>query len=306
MTINDSFSIFLDVLFPLILAAGAGALADRFLNFDLLSINRLALYIFAPALIFSSLMKVQVTIDESFRVFLFVLFVTLGMALIGWLYAYFSRLDGPTTSSVVLSVTTANSVNFGFPLLLFAFGNEAVQLGAILVAFNSIGFNILGILFLTTRAPLPRPGTLRVLWRMPILYAIVLAVLFRLFGLDIPEFIFQPISRLGSAGIPVLLVAAGMEIGRSGLGNLNKDVWNTVALRLLIAPLIAWNVSSLVGLTGLLKSVSILLASMPTAIFPIAYAREFNSDTEFFSKTVLISTLCGMITLQIVLSLLTS
>ena len=305
MTINDSFSIFIEVLFPLILAAGAGALVDRFLNLDLLSINRLVLYIFTPALIFSSLMEVQVTIADSLRVLLFVLIVTLGMASIGWLYAYFARLDGPTTSSLVLSVTTTNAVNFGFPLLLFAFGNEAVQLGAILVAFYGIGFNTLGILFLSARAPQPKPSPFHALWRMPILYSIVLAVFFRLSGLVIPEFIFQPISKLGSAGIPVLLVTLGIEIGRSGLGNFNKDVWNAVALRLLVAPLMAWYVGSLVGLTGLLKSVAILQASMPTAIFPIVFVREFNGDTGFFSRTVLLSTLLGMITLQIILSLLT-
>ena len=138
MVINEIASIFLEALFPLILVAGIGALADRFLGFDLRSVNRLALYIFAPALIFTSLMKVQVTLSESFRLLLFGLIMMFGMASIGWLYAHLCRLDGATVSSAVLSVTMFNAVNFGFPFLLFAFGEEALQLGAVLVAFNGV------------------------------------------------------------------------------------------------------------------------------------------------------------------------
>ena len=303
MVINEIASIFLEALFPLILVAGIGALADRFLGFDLRSVNRLALYIFAPALIFTSLMKVQVTLSESFRLLLFGLIMMFGMASIGWLYAHLCRLDGATVSSAVLSVTMFNAVNFGFPFLLFAFGEEALQLGAVLVAFNGVPHNGLGM-FVAARAVHPSRGAIRALWRMPVIYAVGLAILFRVSDLTIPDIVFQPISRLGLAGISVLLVAVGMELGRAGAGTTDGRVWGAVALRLLLAPALAWNVASLVGLTDLLRNVVILQASMPTAILPIVYAREFGSNVGFLSRAVLLSTLLSILTLPVLLTLL--
>ena len=303
MVIDEIISVFLAALFPLILVAGIGALADRFLGFDLRSVNRLALYIFTPALIFTSLMTVQVTISESFRVLLFGMIMMSCMASIGWLYARLCRLDGATVSSAVLSVTMFNAVNFGFPFLLFAFGEKALQLGAVLVAFNSLPHNGLGM-FVAARAVYSSRQAILALWRMPALYAVGLALLLRVSDLTIPDVVFQPISQFGLAGIPVLLIAVGMELGRAGAETTGGKVWGAVALRLLLAPVLAWNVASLVGLTDLLRNVVILQASMPTAILPIVYAREFGSNVGFLSRAVLLSTLLSILTLPVLLTLL--
>ena len=139
---------------------------------------------------------------------------------------------------------------------------------------------------------------------MPVIYAVGLAILFRVSDLTIPDIVFQPISRLGLAGISVLLVAVGMELGRAGAGTTDGRVWGAVALRLLLAPALAWNVASLVGLTDLLRNVVILQASMPTAILPIVYAREFGSNVGFLSRAVLLSTLLSILTLPVLLTLL--
>ena len=183
-------------------------------------------------------MTVQVTISESFRVLLFGMIMMSGMASIGWLYARLCRLDGATVSSAVLSVTMFNAVNFGFPFLLFAFGEKALQLGAVLVAFNSLPHNGLGM-FVAARAVYPSRQAILALWRMPALYAVGLALLLRVSDLTIPDVVFQPISQLGLAGIPVLLIAVGMELGRAGAGTTDGKVWGAVALRLLLAPVLA-------------------------------------------------------------------
>lgn len=303
MVIEEIASIFLKALFPVVLVAGIGVLADRFLRFDLRSVSLLGLYIFAPALIFTSLMEVQVNISESFRVLLFGMITMFGMALIGWLYAHLCRFDGKMRSSVVLSVSMFNAVNFGFPFLLFAFGDEGLRLGVVLVACNGLFHNGFAT-FVAARAVQPMNQAFRALWRMPVVYATGLAVLFRLFDLPIPDAVFQPIAKLGLAGIPLLLVVVGMELGRAGFGTVGGKVWGAVALRLLVAPILAWSVASLVGLTGPLRDVVILQVSMPTAILPIVYAREFGSNVGFLSQVVLFSTLLSLLTLPILLILL--
>ncbi|MDE2964743.1 MAG: hypothetical protein OXU26_12585, partial [Acidobacteriota bacterium] len=94
---------FADALLPPIFFAGLGALTDRLLHFELRSLSRLCLYILSPALLFSSLMKVEVTLAQAGQVVAFVVLVLSGMALLGWIYARLRRMDGPTTGAAVMA-----------------------------------------------------------------------------------------------------------------------------------------------------------------------------------------------------------
>lgn len=296
---------FLDALLPPIFFAGLGTLTDRLLHFELRTLSRLCLYILSPALLFSSLMKVEITLAQAGQVVAFVVFMLGGMAFLGWLYAKVRRMDGPTTGSAMLAATFFNAVTLGFPFVLFAFGEEGLRLAAVLVATNSLPHNT-GGLFLAARGAHSTGQTLRKLTRMPVPYAISLALLFRAFDFSLPPSVFGPIDILGRAGIPVLLITIGMEVGRIPLRMNHSDVWGVVALRLLIGPLWAWWVAYLVGLEGLLRQVVVLQASMPTAIMPIVFAREFGSNVSFVSRAVLFSTLSSILTLSVVLVLIRS
>jgi len=296
-------AIFAQAMLPLILLAGAGALVDRWLRLDLRSMTRLNLYILSPALLFTSLMNVSVPLSDGIRVLAFVMLVYSFMAAFGLLYARIRRLDRVTASSMVLSVTLFNAVNLGFPFVLFAYGDEGLRLAAVMVAASSFLHNGFG-LFVAAQGAMTLRQSLMSLLRIPVVHAIVLALLFRLIDFTVPIALFQPIDLLGKAAIPVLLVTIGMELGRIRLGTQQPDVWAAVGIRLLIGPLIAWGAASLVGLTGLLRTVVILQASMPAAIMPIIFAREFGGNVSFVSRVVLFSTLLSIFTLSVVMSLI--
>lgn len=293
---------FADALLPPIFFGGLGALTDRLLHFELRSLSRLCLYILSPALLFSSLMKVEVTLAQAGQVAAFVFLVLAGMALLGWIYAKLRRMDGPTTGAAVMAASFFNAVTLGFPFVLFAFGEEGLRLAAVLVATNSLPHNACG-LFLAARGV---HGTRQSLWklaRMPVPYAIVAALLLRALEIPLPASVFEPVDILGRAGIPVLLITIGMEVGRIPFRMNHSDIWGVVVLRLLAGPLWAWWVASLVGLEGLLGQVVVLQASMPTAIMPIVFARELGSNVSFVSRAVLFSTLSSILTLSLVLAM---
>ena len=296
-------TIFLNTLLPLILFAGVGAVADYFLKFELRSVARLTLYILSPALIFTALMKVEVPWSDAVRVAVFAMLVLTAMAGIGWLYAFLRGWDAATMSSTVLSVAFYNALNLGFPFALFAFGEEGLRLAAVLVVANSIPHNCFG-LFVAARGVFTTRQALRAILRMPILYAILLAVLLRSIGAEVPATILGPMENLASAATPVLLLTIGMELGRVSLKGDGRGVRSAVILRLVIGPLIAWIASGLVGLDGLLRAVVILQASMPTAIMPIIFAREFGGNVPFVSRAVLYSTLFSAVPLVLILMFL--
>jgi predicted permease len=73
---------------------------------------------------------------------------------------------------------------------------------------------------------------------------------------------------------------------------------------LLIAPLIAIPLTAALGMTGLARQVSIIEASMPTAVTAGVLATEFGSDAEFVTAVILVGTLASVVSLGVLLSLL--
>ena len=63
-------------------------------------------------------------------------------------------------------------------------------------------------------------------------------------------------------------------------------------------------VASLIGLQGVTRQAMILENSMPTAIFGVALAQEFDTAPDLITTVILVSTLVSMITLTIWLAIL--
>ena len=119
-------------------------------TFELRSLSRLCLYILSPALLFSSLMKVEVTLAQAGQVVAFVVLVLSGMALLGWIYARLRRMDGPTTGAAVMAATFFNAVTLGVPLRALCLRRGRIATGRRPVATNSLPHNTCG-LFLAAR-----------------------------------------------------------------------------------------------------------------------------------------------------------
>jgi predicted permease len=86
-----AFSVFAQVLLPIMVVVASGYLLQRRLELDLHSVNRVSLYLLSPALIFSSLVQSRIEVSETLRI---IAFMTLFM----------------------------NAGNYGLPAARFAFG----------------------------------------------------------------------------------------------------------------------------------------------------------------------------------------
>ncbi len=296
-------SIYVNALFPLVFYCGLGAAVFRYLNLDRRTLSRFSVYVLLPPLLFVNLMKVQVGADEVFRVMLFGFFTLGGMAILGRIYAFLLRFDVPATSSAVLSVTFFNAVNLGFPVSLFAFGEDGLFYAGLLVAVNAAPHNGFGI-YVAARSRMSRKEAILALARMPMLYVIPVAVAFRLAGVALPQFLLTPIETLGEAGIPFILLCVGMELADIPVRKCSFQLMGIIALRLCVAPLVAFGLTRVLGIDGLLQSVLILLAGMPSAMAPVVYARMFGGNTESLTQAVFYSTIGSLLTLPAVLYLL--
>lgn len=292
--------VFWDALLPPVLYCLAGAAADRYLEFDSRTLSRLIVYVLLPPLMFATLTEVNVNATDILRVAGFILCMLAGMAAAGFGYARLLKMDPGTASSTMMATTFFNGVNLGFPVALYSFGHPGLLAASVVVAVNAIPHNVCGLL-IAARGALSTREAVRVLGRMPFLYVMGLAIALRLAGIEVPASVMEPISVLGRTAIPLALVCVGMELRRIKPQPVTKQIAGIVLLRLVCAPLLAWSVASLVGLTGILKAAAILQASMPTAVMPIVYARLLGGNVEFISRAVLYTTLASVITIPVLL-----
>ena len=296
-------SVYLNALLPLFMYCGVGVVVQKTLELDRATLSRLSVYVLLPPLFFSNLMQVQVPTQDILKVAAFCVLLLGSMALVGRAYSALVRFDSASTSSAVLSVTFFNAVNLGFPVALFAFGDEGLLLAGLLVAVNSIPHNGFSM-YVAARGLMSRQESLRSLAKMPIFYVIGLAIILRVAGISIPDAVMSPITAMGQAAIPLILISVGMELASIQIRSLNPKLLGIVALRLCLGPAMALLVSSILGIDGLLQSVLILLASMPSAMAPIVYARVFGGNVESLTQAVFYSTIGCFVTLPILLMLL--
>jgi len=77
-----------------------------------------------------------------------------------------------------------------------------------------------------------------------------------------------------------------------------------VVLSLVVAPMIAFGLTWLLGLTGAAKQAAIIEASMPAAVITTVLALEFDLDAAFSTSVVFFTTLLSPLTLVVLIAYL--
>jgi predicted permease len=133
------------------------------------------------------------------------------------------------------------------------------------------------------------------------LYAALLGLLFSLMHWTLPVPLARAVELAAAAALPLMLINLGLELARAKLRDYEWRVFLAVGIKLLIAPIVALGLAAAMGMTGLTRSVSVIEASMPTAVMASLLASEFQGRSDFVTSVVFLSTLGSTITLTLLL-----
>ena len=139
--------------------------------------------------------------------------------------------------------------------------------------------------------------------RLPLFYALFLGLLLKAMGLSLPFRLEEGVRLMGQAAIPVLLLTLGMQMGKTRF-HLGPFEGAASALRLLLAPLVAYGVGALLGLPRLEHQVLVLQSATPVAVNAFLLTREFGGDALRVARSVVVSTFLAFLTVPLVLYLL--
>ena len=136
------------------------------------------------------------------------------------------------------------------------------------------------------------------------LYAFGLALFIKYFAIDLPSVILEPVNILGVAAIPVMITVLGFQLG-SGIEtqNLQMLIWAVIS-RLILAVPIYLLATVIMGVDGIAQGAVIVIGAMPSAVFTIILADEFDAKPRFVTSSVVVSTAASMVTLTVVITLI--
>ena len=300
---NGLFTLFLNNLLPIFLIAGAGMILARATNLNPRSLSQVIFYIFSPCLIFTLITQSKLESGMMGRVVLYAVFSCLLVGAVTWIIGKLLKLEGALFSGVLITSMFMNSGNYGLPVVLFAFGQTALGYASLFFVIN-VGLTYTLGTVIASMSTMSLTKAFLNLFKLPMIYAMLLALVFLYTGWKIPLPIERATQLLGDASVPSMLVLLGLQLKTATFIGRIKPVVLTSSMRLLVCPLLAVLFLPLFGLAGPARQAITIEAGMPAAVLTTMLATEFNSEPSFVTAAVFVTTLLSPLTLTPLLSFL--
>ncbi|MNP06107.1 Membrane transport protein [compost metagenome] len=306
MDIKMIIDIVMDVVLPIFVLIGLGALMHRAFQMDLYTLAKINFYYITPAVVFMGMYKSEMSPALLGSVTLFyILYVVLlyGVSsLVSWKMKFSSGMKAAFTNSLILD----NSGNYGLPINQLAFKGDplATSIQALVMTFQSLVTFTYGVMSVQRAKS---GGTLKAaligFLKMPVPYALVLGLIFNVFHWPLPLFVSKPLGYIADSMVSIALLTLGAQIIKYPLRLDRLDVYLSVILRLLIGPVIGILLIFVLGLKGIPAQALLIASGMPSGVNSTILAEEYDNEPDFASQTVLISTLLNVITITALISL---
>lgn len=289
-------STFANNILPIILLSAAGFALGKLLHIDARSLGRVVFYVFSPVLIFDLLVQNQLRIGEAAIVIVFALCFIMTMGLLTLLLGSFLKLERTALVSIMITTMFANTGNYGLPLVSFAFGEQALSYAGIYFVTTTLLFYTLGV-FLASLGHMSFREAILGLFRIPTMYAVLLAILINTLQIEIPMPLSRAVELAAGGTIPLMLILLGVQLTSLELSEDQRALRLSVALRMVLAPLVALLFAVLFGLQGFTRQAGVTQASMPSMVSATVLAAEYDLDAKLVTEVVFISTLLSPLTL---------
>lgn len=296
MSFIELFNTFANNLLPIMLIAAAGYILGKTLTVDSRTIGRMVFYIFSPLLVFNLMVTSQLNLKQALTTVGYTAAVITIMGTLAFVLGKLFKLQRAHLLAVVLTVAFGNTGNYGLPLVKFAFGDEALAVASIFYVTTTILFNTVGVV-IASLGHLDLKSAILGVFRLPILYAVTIALVVKGFGISIPLPLSRTIEIAANGAIPAMIILLGLELTRIEWTHSLRAMGLGVAVKLLIGPLVGLFLASLFGLQGHTRQGSVIEAAMPAAVATTVVATEYKLEPSLVTAIVFFGTVFSPLTL---------
>jgi len=296
MTLSTLLSTFANNLLPIILLGSAGFVLGKVLHVDPRGLGRVVFYVFSPVLIFDLLIKNQLKLSEAAGVIVFTVTIVLIVGALTYILGKVLKVERTALISILITTMFANTGNYGLPLVSFAFGERALSYAGIYFVTTTLLFYSLGVL-LASLGHMNFKDAILGLFRVPTLYAVLLALTVNALQFDLPLAVQRAVDLASGGTIPLMLVLLGLQMTQVEFSKNLRALQLSVSMRLLIAPLLALLITAFFGIQAFARQGAVTQASMPSMVSATVLSAEYNLDSKLIAAIVFVSTVLSPLTL---------
>lgn len=276
--------IFLTV-FPLFAIVIAGYLYGRYKKPDMTLANQLNMDIFVPALIFFVLSDKAFDLVKYQSLAIGAATVILASGLILWPVCKLLKVQAKTFLPPMMF---SNSGNLGLPLIILAFGEQALPAAIVMFIVEMTLHFTVGIYMMDHRT-----NPLRLI-RMPIIIATIAGLCWSSFTLPMPQSIATSLDMLGQISIPLLLFTLGVR-----LITVDFSSWRIGATGAILCPAagiaVAIIIQQLLQLDQTQFAFLIIFGALPPAVLNYIVAEQYNQEPKQVASIVLLGNIGALL-----------
>ena len=292
-------------VFPIFAIGAFGFLLGKMRTFDVaaaFSINKFVMFVCMPALCIEFLALAHVESFDFVLLFGYFLSEVTLFSLGVFISKYIFRLLNSEALLIGLALALTNHVLFVLPIADELF-EEAKTLtiisiitmdGLVIFSLTLIAMDIL------SNSDQPLSVTIKAIFTNPPLVGIVIGLVVSLNNLELPRGIMFFLEKLGGTATPALLFSLGIMLSYQKKITPTKLIVSMSSLKLIIHPLLAWLIITLLfgGHYPEIHSTALMVAAAPSGVMAYMLAVNYNVSVDRISPIILYTSIGSLITVS--------
>ena len=199
------------------------------------------------------------------------------------------------------SLLFTNAIFIGYSVLGALYGERAVFYAVLLtLPVNALSFSV---------GPLMLGGSRRFSWKSlctPSFLSSVVSLVIVLAGIQVPAYAGEVLGFVGDMTAPLSLLVLGSVLAGMPLGKVfaMPRIWALSIVRLVAMPVLLLVCLRPLGLDPVVLSTGVIIMATPAAVNGFMLAIEHDGDSECMAQTIFLSTLCSIVTIPLVATLI--
>jgi predicted permease len=212
-----------------------------------------------------------------------------------------AKFERSLSSTFKNSVVLSNSGNFGLPVsqLVFQHNPLGLSIQVVVMIFQNLLTYTYG-LFNSVSVDKEKFQALKIFLKNPVVYAFLFGVFLHALSIKIPGYIWTPINNASNAFLAIALVTLGAQSAFLKINHFSIPLVLSLIGRLIFSPCIAFLIILVLNLKGITAQSLFIASSFPTSRNSSFFALEYGNHPEYAAQTVLLSTVCSMMTVTTV------
>ena len=293
-------------VFPIFAIGAFGFLLGKMRTFDFaaaFSINKFVMFVCMPALCVEFLALAEVESFDFLLLFGYFLSEVILFSLGVFISKYIFRLLNSEALLIGLALALTNHVLFVLPIADELF-EEAKTLtiisiitmdGLVIFSLTLIAMDIL------SNSDRPFSITIKAIFTNPPLIGIVIGLVVSFNNLELPRGIMFFLEKLGGTATPALLFSLGIVLSYQKKIAPTKLIISMSTLKLIIHPILAWLIITLLfgGRYPESHSTALMVAAAPSGVMAYMLAMNYNVSVNRISPIILYTSIGSLITVSI-------